>query len=377
VNVRNVYLKRILTLMIAVLTALSLAGTDPATVSAASGVAAPTKVKATNLYTGVRLTWKKPTKDTTFRVYVKTGGKYKKAGTASANKFVYKKAKSGKTYTFRIRAYRKGSRSGYSRTVTKRFVRSLANMEYKGKGYAVLHGNKPNFSDAQVTRARNAYITFGKLDDRGRCTAVTASVSSETLPREERGDISSVHPTGWVSGQGWQRCHLLAFSLGGGNANPRNLITGSAQLNVSGGMWIFEEQVLNYVRQTGNHVLYRVTPVFKGKEPVARGVHMEARSVENAGLQYNVYVFNVMDGYKIDYSTGRVRAKNAAAEENPGGSSHSNAKRTYILNENTKKFHYPSCSAVKRMKPSNRKKVKTSRKSLIQKGYDPCKICEP
>ena len=225
-NVRNVYLKRILTLMIAVLTALSLAGTDPATVSAASGVAAPTKVKATNLYTGVRLTWKKPTKDTTFRVYVKTGGKYKKAGTASANKFVYKKAKSGKTYTFRIRAYRKGSRSGYSRTVTKRFVRSLANMEYKGKGYAVLHGNKPNFSDAQVTRARNAYITFGKLDDRGRCTAVTASVSSETLPREERGDISSVHPTGWVSGQGWQRCHLLAFSLGGGNANPRNLITG-------------------------------------------------------------------------------------------------------------------------------------------------------
>lgn len=376
-NVRNVYLKRILTLMIAVLTALSLAGTDPATVSAASGVAAPTKVKATNLYTGVRLTWKKPTKDTTFRVYVKTGGKYKKAGTASANKFVYEKAKSGKTYTFRIRAYRKGNRSGYSRTVTKRFVRSLANMEYKGKGYAVLHGNKPNFSDAQVTRARNAYITFGKLDDRGRCTAVTASVSSETLPREERGDISSVHPTGWVSGQGWQRCHLLAFSLGGGNANPRNLITGSAQLNVSGGMWIFEEQVLNYVRQTGNHVLYRVTPVFKGKEPVARGVHMEARSVENAGLQYNVYVFNVMDGYKIDYSTGRVRAKNAAAEENPGGSNHSNAKRTYILNENTKKFHYPSCSAVKRMKPSNRKKVKTSRKSLIQKGYDPCKICEP
>lgn len=104
---------------------------------------------------------------------------------------------------------------------------------------------------------------------------------------------------------------------------------------------------------------------------------MEARSVENAGLQYNVYVFNVMDGYKIDYSTGRVRAKNASAEENPGGSSHSNAKRTYILNENTKKFHYPSCSAVKRMKPSNRKKVKTSRKSLIQKGYDPCKICEP
>lgn len=385
-------------MLLAVVMAFGVAGVLPVQAEAAS-VSAPTSLKATNLYEEVKLTWKESTKGTTFRIYVKGDDGYKAVGTTKKTKYLYKKVKKGKTYTFKVTALKSGSSSATSKEVKKKFTPTLANLTYSGKGYVELKDNQPEFTADQLMKAKNAYITFGNQDRMGRCTAVIASVSSETLPTEERGDISSIHPSGWQSGQGWERCHLLAYSLGGGNANPKNFVTGTHQLNVTGGMWVFENQVLEYVRSTGYHVLYRVTPVFKGKEKVCRGVQMEARSIEGSGIEYNVYIFNVESGEKINYKTGFVSTtdsadtkssnyKKAYSSSSSGQTSgyskyssepisKSNGSYTYVVNENSMKFHYKSCSGVSRMSESNRKTVTTTRVKLIQEGYSPCGMCEP
>lgn len=173
---------------------------------------------------------------------------------------------------------------------------------------------KPTFTDSEVARAeRGAFERYSPLDALGRCGTALACVGKETMPTAKRKSISSVHPSGWrqrfydfVEQEAlYNRCHLIAHSLAAEDANDRNLITGTRSLNVHG-MLPFEEKTLAYIRETGNHVLYRATPIFDGDNLVASGVHLEARSVEDGGkgICFNVYCYNVQPGVNIDYATG-------------------------------------------------------------------------
>ena len=253
--------------------------------------------------------------------------------------------------------------------------------KYHGRPYVVVRKNEPRFKQSQMST--KSFEKYGALDRLGRCTACFVNVSRDTMPRAERGDISSVHPTGWQSGMRWERCHLIGYQLTGENANERNLITGTHYLNIEG-MLGFENQVADYVKETGNHVLYRVTPVFRGDNLVASGVYMEARSVEDRGegVSFYVYCFNVTPGASINYRTGLVVQGSGTGEtgsENRGSSANDRKEkaRTYVLNTNRKVFHYPSCASVRQIKAHNRKTVKSRRSALIREGYRPCGNCEP
>ena len=186
--------------------------------------------------------------------------------------------------------------------------------EFSGEPYAILRNNEPPFSSADVTV--EAYEYYSQLDHLGRCGYVMACIGQELMPTEERGSIGQVKPSGWqtvkydfVDGKYlYNRCHLIGYQLSGENANCQNLITGTRYLNVEG-MLPFENMVADYVKETGNHVLYRVTPVFVGNELVARGVVLEAWSVEDggAGICFHVYCYNNQPGVVIDYATGLSR----------------------------------------------------------------------
>jgi DNA-entry nuclease len=292
------------------------------------------------------------------------------------------------------------------------------------------------------------------------------------MPTEARENISSVHPSGWQYNMGWERCHLIGFQLAGENANEKNLLTGTHYFNVTG-MLPFENMVADYVRETGYHVLYRVTPYFDGKNLIASGVQMEAWSVEDEGegICFNVYVFNVQPGSTINYATGvvtsntktaqtisdgtysktfkvsalkkkalsfnigcsaqgkltyskksgskkisvskngkvtvakgtgkgtytaKVKIKAAAkgsyksksvtktitvkvsySSESTSADSETESSTTYILNTNTKVFHYSNCSSVKQMSEKNKKNYNGTRSEAIALGYRPCGRCNP
>ena len=213
------------------------------------------------------------------------------------------------------------------------------------------------------------------------------------MPTEERGAIGQVKPSGWhtvkydnVDGKYlYNRCHLIGYQLTAENANEKNLITGTRYLNVQG-MLPFENMAADYVKETGNHVLYRVTPIFEGNNLVASGVLMEAESVEDngEGVLYCVYVYNVQPGISINYATGDSFASGAdqeaaeqATQTATAAASQQATTESYILNTNTKKFHRPSCSSVKQMKESNKKASSESRDAIMAAGYDPCKKCNP
>ena len=182
---------------------------------------------------------------------------------------------------------------------------------YDGTPYVVLNDNQPSFTEEDMTDV--SYEFYSDLDELGRCGVTEACIGRDLMPTEKRGDISSVKPTGWVQNQYdfvdgkslWNRCHLIGFQLAGENANECNLITGTRYLNVEG-MLPFENLVADYVKETDNHVLYRVTQAFQGTELVARGVQMEAYSVEDSGdgVCFNVFCYNVQPGVEIDYATG-------------------------------------------------------------------------
>lgn len=182
---------------------------------------------------------------------------------------------------------------------------------YDGTPYVVLNDNQPSFTAEDMTDV--SYEFYSDLDELGRCGVTEACIGRDLMPTEKRGDISSVKPTGWVQNQYdfvdgkslWNRCHLIGFQLAGENANECNLLTGTRYLNVEG-MLPFENLVADYVKETDNHVLYRVTPAFQGTELVARGVQMEAYSVEDSGdgVCFNVFCYNVQPGVEIDYATG-------------------------------------------------------------------------
>ena len=191
---------------------------------------------------------------------------------------------------------------------------------YQGAAYVELEDNQPGFTKEDMTL--EAFEYYSELDYLGRCGVAYANICPELMPTEERGDIGNVKPTGWVSAKYdcvdgkylYNRCHLIGFQLAGENANEKNLITGTRYLNVTG-MLPFENDVADYVQRTDNHVLYRVTPVFVGRELVARGVQMEAYSVEDAGdgICFNIFAYNVQPGVAIDYATGESCLEEDAA----------------------------------------------------------------
>ena len=180
---------------------------------------------------------------------------------------------------------------------------------YSGTPYTEVNGNKPYFTEADLTT--QSFETYSELDSLGRCGVAYANVGQDLMPTEPRGEIGAVKPTGWhlvkydnVDGKYlYNRCHLIAYMLAAENANPQNLITGTRYLNVTG-MLPFENEVADYVHSTGNPCMYRVTPFFKGDELVARGVEMEAESVKDQKISFHVFVYNIQPGIEIDYTTG-------------------------------------------------------------------------
>ena len=311
---------------------------------------------------------------------------------------------------------------------------SLADIApYSGEPCAVVNGNVPYFSKEELTT--QSFESYSGLDGLGRCGAAYACVGLDLMPTEERGSIGNVRPTGWhtvkyndiVDGNYlYNRCHLIGYLLSGENANERNLITGTRYLNVQG-MLPYENRIADYVQESGNHVLYRVTPVFEGENLLASGVLMEALSVEDGGqaVSFCVYAYNVQPGIAIDYATGesaidpaqapasapsatqappestepsQAPVSESAADTSPeqapagalpqesapeppiepGVSQEEQPQGTaYILNTNTHKFHYPTCRSVKQMKEENKQNYTGSRDDVISMGYDPCKNCNP
>lgn len=185
---------------------------------------------------------------------------------------------------------------------------------YSGEAYVELNDNVPSFSKKDMTT--KAFEKYSELDDLGRCGAAYANVCRETMPTEERGNIGMIKPSGWhtvkydnVDGKYlYNRCHLIGYQLAAENANEKNLITGTRYLNIEG-MLPFENMVADYIDETDNHVLYRVTPIFRGDNLLASGMQMEAYSVEDKGkgVSFNVYCYNVQPGIEINYSDGTSR----------------------------------------------------------------------
>ncbi len=250
--------------------------------------------------------------------------------------------------------------------------------DYAGQPYVAINGNEPSFLDGEMTTS--SYEVYSPLDELGRCGAASACVGVDLMPTEDRGSIGQVKPTGWqtvkydcVDGKYlYNRCHLIGYQLTGENANKQNLITGTRYLNVEG-MLPFENMVADYVKETDNHVLYRVCPVYEGDNLVAGGVTMEARSVEDngEGVSFHVYVYNIQPGVEIDYATGESWLEGT---ERPDGTE---PEITYVLNVSSRKFHLPTCSGATGMKAENREESTASRSALIEQGYQPCGTCKP
>ncbi len=282
--------------------------------------------------------------------------------------------------------------------------------------YVAVNNNNPYFTDADKGRT-DAFETYSDLDGAGRCGVAYANICKEIMPTEKRGKIGSVKPTGWhtvkydiVDGKYlYNRCHLIGFQLAGENANNKNLITGTRYLNVTG-MLPFENMVSDYVKETNNHVLYRVTPVFEGNNMLASGVLIEAYSVEDsgAGITFCVYCYNVQPGIDINYANGDSSlaatqtqtsvAQTPAQTEPPTtqppatqpqtqpqtqqqiqteAPQQNVSVNTYIINTNTGKFHYPNCRSVNQMADKNKLEYTGTRDEVIAQGYDPCKNCNP
>lgn len=251
--------------------------------------------------------------------------------------------------------------------------------DYTGSPYTVVENNNPNLG---ASDAKGVTEDYSSLDTLGRCGVVMAVVSPKTMPTEERGSIGMVKPSGWhtiryddlVDGKYlYNRCHLLGYQLTGENANRKNLVTGTRYMNVDG-MLPFENQVADYVEQTGDSVLMKVTPVFVDDELVARGVQMEALSLDDdgKGVRFNVFCHNVQPGVSIDYETGESWRTNQ-----PEPDTSDSQKMNYVLNTSSKKFHLPGCRSINLMADHNKQNFTGTKDELTSQGYDPCGNCNP
>ena len=300
---------------------------------------------------------------------------------------------------------------------------------FSGSAITILHNNVPDFYVGEITP--DPYVRFSPLDALGRTGPGMACLGSETMPIEPRGEIGDIRPSGFQTARYddliedrylFNRCHVIGYQLCGDNATPENLFTGTRYLNMDS-MLLFEDKVAGYLNShVGNHVIYRVTPQYEGDNLVASGVEMEAFSVEDFGkeLSFHVFVYNIQPGIAINYATGdswvdptyaaeairgaaQVLSEGTAgpesfvitqdavsdagavrevpqAEETPVPVVTEEAPQqqiSYILNTNTKKFHYPDCASVQDMKEKNKEEFYGSREEAIARGFVPCGRCNP
>lgn len=258
---------------------------------------------------------------------------------------------------------------------------------YTGNPFVEVNDNIPFFSSSD--NGTDSFETYSELDALGRCGVAYANIGMDLMPTEERGNIGQVKPTGWhtvkydcVDGKYlYNRCHLIGYQLTAENANEKNLITGTRYMNVDG-MLPFENMVADYIKETNNHVLYRVTPLYEGNNLVSSGVLMEAKSVEDdgAGILYNVFIYNVQPGVYINYATGESSLDDSVfetVEEIKTTENTTGQEIDYILNANSKKIHNISCTSVNKIKDDNRQEYTGNRDELISQGYSPCGICKP
>jgi len=320
--------------------------------------------------------------------------------------------------------------------------------EWNGEPYIEVNGNVPELSKSEIRKAEKAagkdsrFIRFTELDRLGRCGSVFAVIGPETMPEGNRGSIGMIKPSGWQiskydfidnGGYLYNRCHLVGWQLSGENDEERNLITGTRYMNTSG-MLPFENEVAEYVRSTGNHVIYRATPIFRDDELLARGVTLEAYSLEDKGkgVTFNVFCYNVEPGVKISYNTGKntldestlpeeakntedgvdkakKEAKDAGSDKDTGdkdisdkdsgekdsgsedrGDANSDSEGTnhvkpldvpegvtFVLNNNTMRFHRTDCKGAATILEHNRSWFYGTREEAIDKGYVPCGMCKP
>lgn len=258
---------------------------------------------------------------------------------------------------------------------------------YDGKAYVAVNNNEPFFTDSDMTTT--VFENYSDLDSLGRCGVAYANICKDIMPTEERGKIGMIKPSGWHTVKYdvikdrylYNRCHLIGYQLAGENANPKNLITGTRYLNVEG-MLPFENLVADYVNNTGNHVLYRVTPMFSGSNLVANGVLIEAKSVEDngGGILFNVYCYNVQPGVGINYENGdswldgttgsASSGSDTSATENSDADS-SNSETMVHITATGKKYHRAGCRTLKK---SDTEVTLDEAKSM---GLSPCGICNP
>lgn len=292
---------------------------------------------------------------------------------------------------------------------------------YDGKAYVAVNNNEPFFTDSDMTTT--TFENYSDLDSLGRCGVAYANICRDIMPTEQRGKIGMIKPSGWHTVKYdvikdrylYNRCHLIGYQLAGENANPKNLITGTRYLNVEG-MLPFENLVADYVNNTGNHVLYRVTPMFSGSNLVANGVLIEAKSVEDngGGILFNVYCYNVQPGVGINYENGdswldgttpqkqsaqtdtpqnegsQSSAGSGAGESGSSGSTtgsassgsdssaaensaadSSNSETMVHITATGKKYHRAGCRTLKK---SDTEVTLDEAKSM---GLSPCGICNP
>ena len=303
--------------------------------------------------------------------------------------------------------------------------------KWNGRAYVEINNGMPSFSEKK-RKGTGDYVKYSPLDSLGRAGRAIGCLGPGTINHGEREGIGSIRPSGWETRKYpdlikdryvYNRCHLLMQAAAAGMDSQtcnsvRNLITGTRYMNVDG-MLAYESELLSYLRSTKNHVLYRVTPIYKGSELVARGVQLEAWSVEDAGrgLHFNVFCYNVQPGIAIDYATGKTSKKQAAqgeiADALAGGSltvaelpgmsparnhgsgdapaaksadgtngaapagANAGGTEIYVLNTNTRRFHYPDCYSVNQMSDRNKEIGHYSRSELIDRGYQPCGNCRP
>ena len=236
--------------------------------------------------------------------------------------------------------------------------------QFEGKAYVELNGNIPSFPEEDKTK--QSFEHYEKLDVLGRARGAYANIGKETMPKEK--SISSVHPTGWNNTQYnfvdgkylYNRCHLIGYQLTAENANERNLITGTRYMNVEG-MLPFENMVADYIKETGNHVLYRVTPIYEGDNLVANGVEMEAESIEDngEGIQFHVFVYNVQPLVDIDYRDGSSQKTKIQSDTN----------MEIRGNSRSKIYHCPGQNAYKDMKDSKNLVIFSSEEEAKAAGY--------
>ena len=260
--------------------------------------------------------------------------------------------------------------------------------EYNGNPSVIINGNEPAFAEDEITT--DVFEKYSELDSLGRCQVAYANLCAELMPTEKRGAIGHIRPSGWHTikypeyiedNYLYNRCHLIAYSLAGENDNEKNLITGTHYMN-NDGMQPFELEVLEYLRYKNSnaHVLYRVTPIYQDNELVARGVLMEALSVEDKGegIKFCVFAYNVQPHIEIDYATGDSKiADDAKQSEIESQTATNSADQKYILNTHTHRFHQPGCRSVSQMSEHNKQEFHGSREELINKGYIPCGSCHP